>query len=441
MFTSAELVQPLVRASQRTVRRLLERPGTVLRLAEKRARVGLDLDQQMEDLIHEVSRAVAADRVAMLLLWRERGEVDLVGPSIPNGRQRAYLRADSPIVRWMEGHQLPITMEELVVLPQYLSLVPEEMALFDRLEANLVVPLLAYDVLTGILLLGPGGSEGCYSKGEVKLVHRLAGRAALRMEHARLYALEKRRVADLDTLNERKNDYILVLTHQLRTPLTAIMASAGMLQEEHLNNPQVREVRLRLLNAITRSINSLDRLITELTEYGKMRNATLELARIECDIASIITETYELVRPLVDGRKQHLVVQVALNLPRLSVDPHRIQQILMNLVANAIKFTPEGGEIFIIARRDGDRLLLQVKDTGPGISPVEQQWIFEPFTSGSETGDAQAGSGLGLAIAKELTELHGGTIWVESEEGRGSTFTFTLPLRQDQSLEAPAGGV
>ena len=441
MFTSAELVQPLVRASQRTVRRLLERPGTEPQVAEKTARVGLDLDQQMEDLFHEVTRTVAAERVALLLLWRERGEVDLVGPSIPDGHQRAFLRADSPIVRWMEGHQLPITMEELVVLPQYLTLGPEETALFDRLETKLVVPLLAYEVLIGILLLGPGGSEGCYSKGDVKLVHRLAGRAALRIEHARLYALEKRRVAELDALNERKNDYILVLTHQLRTPLTAIMASAGMLQEEHLNNPQVREVRLRLLNAITRSINSLDRLITELTEYGKMRNATLELARIECDIASIITETYELVRPLVDGRKQHLVVQVALNLPRLSVDPHRIQQILMNLVANAIKFTPVGGEIFIIARRDGDRLLLQVKDTGPGISAAEQQWIFEPFTSGSETGDAQAGSGLGLAIAKELTELHGGTIWVESEKGKGSTFAFTLPLRQDQSLEVPAGGV
>lgn len=441
MFTSAELVQPLVRASQRTVRRLLERPGTDPHVTEKMARVGLDLDQQMEDLFHEVTRTVAAERVALLLLWRERGEVDLVGPSIPGGRQRAYLRADSPIVRWMEGHQSPITMEELVVLPQYLTLGPEEMALFDRLETKLVVPLLAYEVLIGILLLGPGGSEGCYTKGDVKLVHRLAGQAALRIEHARLYALEKRRVAELDAINERKNDYILVLTHQLRTPLTAIMASAGMLQEEHLINPQVREVRLRLLNAITRSINSLDRLITELTEYGKMRNATLELARIECDIASIITETYELVRPLVDGRKQHLVVQVALNLPRLSVDPHRIQQILVNLVANAIKFTPEGGEIFIIARRDGDRLLLQVKDTGPGISAAEQQWIFEPFTSGSETGDAQAGSGLGLAIAKELTELHGGTIWVESQQGRGSTFAFTLPLRQDQSLEAPAGGV
>ena len=324
------------------------------------------------------------------------------------------------------------------MLPQFLTLSSEEMALFDRLETKLVVPLVAYGTLIGILLLGSRSSKGGYTKAEVKLVHGLAKQAAPRIEQAQLYTLERERVAELNALNERKNDYILVLTHQLRTPLTAIMASAGLLEEEHLEDPHVREVRLRLLNAITRSIQSLDRLITELTEYGKMRNATLELQRRESDIASTITETSELVRPLVDGRKQRLIVEVEPNLPRIFVDPHRIQQILMNLVANAIKFTPGEGKIFIIARREEDRLLFQVKDTGPGISPAEQRWIFEPFTSGSETGDAEAGSGLGLAIAKELTELHGGTIWVESQEGRGSTFAFTLPLRQEQSLEAMA---
>ena len=392
----------------------------------------------MESLLLAVNQAVATDKLALLLLRRERGEVDLVGPSVPGGCQRAYLRGDSPIVRWLEGHQAPITREELVVLPQFLTLSSEEMALFDEVETKLVVPLVTYGALIGILLLGSRSSKGGYTKAEVKLVHGLAKQAAPRIEQAQLYTLERERVAELNALNERKNDYILILTHQLRTPLTAIMASAGMLEEEDLEDPQVREVRLRLLNAITRSIQSLDRLITELTEYGKMRNATLELQKRESDIASTIAETSELVRPLVDGRKQRLIVEVEPNLPRIFVDPHRIQQILMNLVANAIKFTPEEGKIFIIARREEDRLLFQVKDTGPGISPAEQRWIFEPFTSGSETGDAEAGSGLGLAIAKELTELHGGTIWVESQEGRGSTFAFTLPLRQEESLEAMA---
>ena len=426
MFSSATLFQPLMR-----FRRYFGRVEFALSSLKATARDSLDLERQTAWLLQAVREAMGTERASLLLLWRESGDVELTGPPA-HGRERTRLRVDSPIVRWLESHQAAASWGELVVLPQFRTMNSEETAIFEALGAEVLVPLWEEGTLIGILVVGPKRSGARYRGAEMRLLGRLANQVAPRIERARLYAFEREQAEELRELNERKNDYIMVLTHQLRTPLTAIIAAAGMLGQE----VEAPEVRHRLVTAIARGVDSLDRLITELTEYAKMRSGTLELELVERDIGSIIAEICELVRPLIDERRQRLTVDLMPNLPLVVVDWHRVEQILVNLITNAIKFTPERGEITVLAGRQGDQLLLQVKDTGPGIPEARQRWIFEAFSADSEAAATQMGLGLGLAIAKALIELHGGTIWVDSEEGGGSTFAFTLPLRREESLGA-----
>ena len=439
MLLSVTRVQPLIQVSRQSLRRLLHR---IVRrsdcppLSEESILHQFDISRQYDKLLQSVRQAVGADRVALMHLWPERGNVSVADssttPDFEVNHGHPFLNVDSPLLRWMESRQAPIMWGELVVLPQFAGMAPQEMAIFDDLQTELLVPLATHGTLNGILLVGPKASLRRYTKADMGLLQSLAEQAAPSIEAARLYALEKNRSVELEILNEKKNDYILILTHQLRTPLTAIMASAGMLSQE----PTVdAELRGRLINSVSRGVESLDRLITELTEYGKMRSATLELHMEKRDIGAIIIETCELVRPLADGQYITLTTQVAPNLPRVVIDPHRFQQILLNLVANAIKFTPEGGDITVVAESQEDRLLVKVSDTGVGVSPTQERWIFEAFASGSETSDGGSNLGLGLAIAKALTELHHGNIQVESEEGRGSTFAISLPLIQHPMLE------
>ena len=439
MLLSVTRVQPLIQVSRKSLRRLLHR--TVRRsnspsFSEESILQQLDINMQYEKLLRSVRQAVGTDQVALIHLWPERGNVSVVdsstAPDFEVNHGHPSLTVDSPLLRWMESRQVPITREELVVLPQFAGMAPQEIAIFEDLQTELLVPLATRGTLNGILLVGPKTSLRRYTKADMGLLQSLAEQAAPMIEAARLYALAKNRSVELEVLNEKKSDYILVLTHQLRTPLTAIMASAGMLSQEP---PVDVELRGRLINSVSRGVESLDRLITELTEYGKMRSATLELHMEKRDIGAIIVETCELVRPLADGQRITLTTQVSPSLPRVVIDPHRFQQILLNLVANAIKFTPEGGDITVLAESQDNRLLVKVIDTGVGVSPMQERWIFETFASGSETSNGESSLGLGLAIAKALTELHHGEIQVESEEGKGSTFAINLPLIQHPMLE------
>ena len=439
MFIPVARVQPLIQVFRKSLRRLIRKTGRWSDLppvSGEDVRHRLDIGRQYEKLLQSVRHAVGTDHVALVHLWPERGDVSVVDISAAADyeadRRQAAINVDSPLVRWMESRQTPITWEELVVLPQFAGMAPQEMAIFEELQTKLLVPLAVDGTLNGILLMGPKASLRTYTRADMDLLQSLAERAAPTMEAARLYALERDRRVELEILNEKKNDYILVLTHQLRTPLTAIMASAGMLGQE----PAVdAELRRRLVNSVSRGVESLDRLITELTEYGKMRSATLELEMEERDIGAIIADTCELVRPIADDQRLTLTMEMAPNLPRVVIDPHRFQQVLLNLIANAIKFTPEGGDIVVLAERKDDQLLVKVRDTGAGIPPTQKRWIFEAFASGSETANGESSLGLGLTIARALTELHHGHIRVESEVGKGSTFAISLPLLRHEVLE------
>ncbi len=402
------------------------RANVIQRISVQVGQAPLDLGRQAELLWNALAEVVNTRKRTLLVLCPEGQAMAIVDPSAPYGFSHTQLRFTSPILQWLAGQDTHTAWwDDMVVLPQLRDASSQERTLFERLEAEILVPLRVDGALSGVLVLGTKTGKDAYRQEELDMLTGVANAVARSIENARLYAVQQARVADLESANEAQSDYILAISHQLKTPIAAVKAGAEMLADSPAD---FRAIRGRLARAIVRGVDSLDRLVTELTEYGKMRHATLELHRVETDLGSLVVETCAFLQPLAEEKGLHLQVDATPTLPWVMADPHRVQQVLSNLLSNAIRFTPTGGEISVQVRQDGNHLLTHVQDNGPGITEAQQQWVFEAFRGDSDTARWPAGSGLGLTIAKALTELHGGTIRLESQEGNGTTVSFSLPL-------------
>jgi signal transduction histidine kinase len=234
-------------------------------------------------------------------------------------------------------------------------------------------------------------------------------------------------------MNRLKGDFLATVSHELRTPLNSIIGFSDVLSSiDGLDDKQKRYV-----GNIQRSGTILLDMINDILDLAKMESGKMEVKLSEFKISALVGAQCDMARPLAERKNIDLDFAASPNLPALRQDAVKVQQILNNLLSNAIKFTPEGGRIAVKAERDqfGD-LRLTVADTGIGISPDEQQAVFEKFRQAatiSVTGDSMtreySGTGLGLSIVRELCRLLGGEVLLESELGKGSTFTVRLPWR------------
>jgi len=224
---------------------------------------------------------------------------------------------------------------------------------------------------------------------------------------------------------ETKARFTSMVSHELRTPLTAMRESISVVLDE-LTGPLNVEQKDFLLTA-QRNVDRLARLINDVLDFQKLEAGRMAFSLQENDISSVVNEVYSFMRPQVDEKKLDFQLRLADNLPRLTFDKDRITQVLANLVSNAAKFT-ERGSITIGARQDKDMVVVSVTDTGKGIKPEDMGRLFQSFEQLGSMQDRKAGTGLGLAISKEIIEHHKGGIWVESEWGKGATFSFSLPL-------------
>jgi signal transduction histidine kinase len=238
-------------------------------------------------------------------------------------------------------------------------------------------------------------------------------------------------------MNRLKGDFLATVSHELRTPLNSIIGFSDVLSSIAALDDKQR----RYVGNIQRSGAMLLEMINDILDLAKMESGKMEVRLSEFKIASLVSAQCDMARPLAEKKSIDLEDSAAPNLPPIRQDQAKVQQILNNLLSNAIKFTPEGGRISIHAERDdlGD-LRLTVADTGIGISAEDQQMIFEKFRQApglSKDGDAMtrefSGTGLGLSIVRELCKLLGGDVSVESELGKGSTFTVRLPWRLEES--------
>jgi len=222
-----------------------------------------------------------------------------------------------------------------------------------------------------------------------------------------------------------KDQFLSTMSHELRTPLNAVLGFSDLLADERygpLNDRQQRYV-----THIHTGGKHLLKLISDILDLSKIEAGRMELTREHVTVASAFAEVISGLHPLAEKKSQALLQKVEPNL-HVYADAMRFKQILMNLVANAIKFTPERGRIELVARRVQDQARMEVRDDGPGIPPDQQQRIFEAFVRLTQTGSATEGTGLGLAITSRLVELHGSKLAIESRPGEGTSFYFSLPL-------------
>jgi PAS domain S-box-containing protein len=224
--------------------------------------------------------------------------------------------------------------------------------------------------------------------------------------------------------NKFKDQFLSTMSHELRTPLNAVLGFSDLLGEPRYG--ALSEKQQRYLSHISNGGRHLLRLINDILDLSRIEAGRLQLQVETVSLETSFSEACDTLQPLVSRKNQTLLRGPA---PGLSVkaDPTRLKQILMNLIANAVKFTPEGGKIDLSAKRIEDSVRIDVRDTGPGIPADEQQRIFEAFYRLSHSAKAPEGTGLGLAITQRLVELHGGSLGLESEVGKGSCFYFTLP--------------
>jgi signal transduction histidine kinase len=233
----------------------------------------------------------------------------------------------------------------------------------------------------------------------------------------------------LREVDRLRSEFISTLSHELRTPLTAIAGSCELLLEDFAED--LSEVHKEYIHLIDRSTALVRQLIDDVLDYTKLEAGEIKLHPEALQMEELTRDTAAMLAPLLEKKALTLTIDLPADLPDAWADPVRVKQILMNLLSNAIKFTSEGGSIRVDGRAEpaGDRVALSVIDTGSGISEADRQQVFERFKQVGE-GQRKRGTGLGLPITKRLVELHGGQITLTSELGKGSTFTFTLPIRR-----------
>ena len=252
--------------------------------------------------------------------------------------------------------------------------------------------------------------------------------ASLCLQNCQLYEAQARQARELRHEDELRRSFISFITHEFRTPLTSLKASFDLVQEA----PEVRGLAnpyQRLMNNMGRSVSTLEQLISDLSEVVNLAAGGVLLNRYWTSPESIVYPVVEMSTPLSNLKHQTLEVEVQPGLPEIMADSRRLEQVLANLVSNALKYTPAGGAIRVSVAQEGKWIKFAVADTGRGIPPEYVARLFQPFFRVPEPGAQYApGTGLGLALAKSLVELHGGKIWVETTPNKGCTFYFTVPI-------------
>ncbi len=285
-------------------------------------------------------------------------------------------------------------------------------------SAILIVPLRAGGRAIGALHLVRARPGASHNMDEVQVADQFAGLAALALENARLYQESRRAVRERD-------DMLAIVSHDLRNPVNAIVMLTGAVlgREPGDERPLMERDDVEAIRGAARQA---DGLIQDLQDVSRIANSRLRVERQTVLLSDLVKESADIFEPVMEDAVLRFVRRVDDDLPPVHADGHRLQQVLSNLLGNAVRFTPHGGEIVLTAERCNDRVRIAVRDTGPGVSKEDVPRLFERYWQAPRL--LRAGSGLGLFIAKGIIEAHGGEIGIESELGNGSEFWFTLPL-------------
>jgi two-component system phosphate regulon sensor histidine kinase PhoR len=234
-------------------------------------------------------------------------------------------------------------------------------------------------------------------------------------------------LTEMRSLQTMRREFVANVSHELRTPLAAIKAIVETLQDGAIND---REAAPDFLDKIDVETDKMTQMVAELIELSRIETGSIKLKLEPVNLNLLVGEAFNRLSTQAERQKVAVSTELSPDLPIVIADRERIQQVIINIVHNAIKFTPSGGKVVISTKERGESVVSEVSDTGIGISKEDLPHIFERFFK-ADRSRSSSGTGLGLAIAKHIVQAHGGNIWVQSEEGKGSTFGFSLPLQRN----------
>jgi signal transduction histidine kinase len=270
-----------------------------------------------------------------------------------------------------------------------------------------------------------GQLEDLYADLERRVEDRTRDLSAALRQNATLLRELERKSRDLEAASQHKSEFLATMSHELRTPLNAIIGFSEVLRERMFG--ELNDRQAEYLEDIHVSGRHLLTLIDDILDLAKVESGRMELELDDVDVGECLETGFMMVRGRAKRRGVRLEMDVEPGLDQVPADGRKLKQVVFNLLANAVRFTPEGGLVEASARRVEGELRIAVRDSGPGIAAEDQERIFETFQQAGN-GGAREGSGLGLALSRAFAELHGGRLWVESRLGEGSTFVLALPL-------------
>ena len=381
-----------------------------------------------------IARAAAgviqSARVQLFLV--EQGMLHHVGGTGLNEEQRARLKAFYPTALDKAGYNGRSIIEKRTIH------VPDVMADANRpgmakasheatgLRAILVVPMISDGEAIGSITTS-FTEPGEFTEKQISLLNSFAAQAVIAIRNARLFREIQDKSRQLEIANQHKSDFLANMSHELRTPLNAIIGFSEVLVEKMFG--EVNEKQLDYLKDIHSSGKHLLSLINDILDLSKIEAGRMDLDVADFDLRSALENAITLVKERAQRHGITLGLEVDPSLGSFRGDERKFKQILLNLLSNAVKFTPEGGKVDVAARPGAKAVEFSVTDTGVGIAAADQVLVFEEFKQvGTDYTRKAEGTGLGLALTKRFVELHGGTIRLQSVPGKGSTFTFTIPL-------------
>ena len=306
-------------------------------------------------------------------------------------------------------------------------------------DGFVLAPLEAKNEVLGVVCLLYASGDAVPDSA-VSTTGALCGQVALVLRNIQYNAELARKNDELTHLDQLKSDFMATMSHELRTPLTSIIGYSDMLLSGMTG--ELNEKQSTFVDSILKGGEALLNLINDVLDLTKIEAGRLELIREPVDLRAALLGVLPVVKPRAQDKRIRISTFLPTDLPPVLADPGKLNQVLLNLITNGIKYTHENGNVSIEARPAGNLVEIWVNDTGIGIAKEDQAKVFQRFTQiDSSATRSQGGTGLGLAIVKELVEMHGGTIRVQSKLGKGSSFVFTMPISSKPADPLAAGKI